>query len=110
MVKQSCMAFVKIGSIAALPPGSVMEVILGDDSYAICNPDGHLYALSGICPHAGGPIGQGTLQDNMVTCPWHEWSYDCRTGENDFDPAIKLDTFAVKAEGDDILMDPQSRA
>ena len=110
MVKQSCMAFVKIGSIAALPSGSVMEVILGDDSYAICNPDGHLYALSGICPHAGGPIGQGTLQDNMVTCPWHEWSYDCRTGENDFDPAIKLDTLAVKVEGDDILMDPQSRA
>lgn len=104
------MAFVKVGSIAALPPGSVMEVILGDDTYAICNPDGTLHALDGICPHAGGPIGQGTLQDNIVTCPWHEWAYDCRTGENDFDPSIKLATFTVKVEGDDILIDPQSRA
>ena len=42
----------------------------------------------------------------MVICPWHEWSYDCRTGENDFDPDIKLDRFSVKAEGDDILIDP----
>jgi nitrite reductase/ring-hydroxylating ferredoxin subunit len=110
MVKQSFMAFLKVGSLAALPPGSVTEVILGDDTFAICNVSGELHALYGICPHAGGPIGQGTLQDNIVTCPWHEWSYDCRTGENDFDPAIKLDRFAVKAEGDDILLDPQARS
>lgn len=110
VVKQSFMAFLKVGSLAALPPGSVTEVILGDDTYAICNVSGELHALNGICPHAGGPIGQGTLQDSIVTCPWHEWAYDCRTGENDFDPSIKLDRFAVKAEGDDILLDPQARS
>ena len=104
------MAFVKVGSLSALPPGSVMEAILGDDTYAISNCDGELHALWGICPHAGGPIGQGTLQGCVVVCPWHEWAYDCRTGENDFDPAIKLDRFAVKVEGDDILIDPQARA
>ena len=104
------MAFVKIGSLAALPPGSVMEVILGEDTYAVCNHNGELHALSGICAHAGGPIGQGALQDGVVICPWHEWAYDCRTGENDFDPSIKLDRFAVKTEGDDILLDPQARA
>ena len=54
-----------------------------------------------------GPLGQGNLDGNNVVCPWHEWAYDCRTGENDFDPAIKLDRFPVKAEGDDILIDPQ---
>ena len=43
----------------------------------------------------------------MVICPWHEWAYDCRTGENDFDPAVKLDRFTVKVEGDDILLDPR---
>lgn len=104
------MAFVKVGKISALPPGSVMEVVLGDDSYAVCNLSGELHALWGICPHAGGPIGQGALQDNIVTCPWHEWAYDCRTGENDFDPAVKLDRYPVKVEGDDILLDPEARA
>ena len=104
------MAFVKVGSLAALPPGSVMEVTLGEDSYAVCNANGELHALAGICPHAGGPIGQGNLHDNLVVCPWHEWAYDCRTGENDYDAAIKLPRFVVKVEGDDILLDPQTHA
>lgn len=104
------MAFVKVGSLSALPPGSVTEATLGDASYAICNVNGELYALSGICPHVGGPLGHGNLQDNMVICPWHEWAYDCRTGENDFDPSIKLDRFPVQADGDDILIDPQERS
>ncbi|HYL34864.1 MAG TPA: Rieske (2Fe-2S) protein [Bryobacteraceae bacterium] len=104
------MAFVKIGSLSQLPPGSVMEVTLGDESYAVCNAGGELHALTGICPHAGGPVGQGTLQDHLLVCPWHEWAYDCRSGENDYDPAVKLDKFAVKVEGDDILLDPESRA
>ena len=101
------MAFVKVGSLSSLPPGSVSEVALGDASYAICNIQGELHALDGTCPHAGGPLGQGNVQDNLVICPWHEWAYDCRTGENDYDPAIKLACFAVKTEGDDILIDPE---
>jgi nitrite reductase (NADH) small subunit len=104
------MAFIKVGSLSALPPGSVMEVVLGEDSYAVCNQNGEIHALSGICPHAGGPLGQGTLQDSSLVCPLHEWSYNCTTGENDFDPEVKLDCFAVKVEGDDILLDPDSRA
>lgn len=104
------MAFVKVGSLAALPPGSVMEVTLGEDSYAVCNSNGELHALAGICPHAGGPIGQGTMDGELVVCPWHEWAYNCKTGENDYDPAVKLDIFTVKTEGDDILLDPESRA
>jgi nitrite reductase (NADH) small subunit len=104
------MAFVKVGSLSTLPPGSVTEVTLGEKSYAICNIAGELHALDGICPHAGGPLGQGNVVDNMVICPWHEWSYDCRTGENDFDPTVKLDVFPVKMEGDDILIDPAVHA
>ena len=104
------MAFVKVGSLSSLPPGSLMEVMVGEDSFAVCNQNGDLHALWGTCPHAGGPIGQGNFLDNLVVCPWHEWAYDCRTGENDFDPAIKVDRFAVKVDGDDILIDPQVRA
>jgi nitrite reductase (NADH) small subunit len=103
------MAFVKVGSLAALPPGSVTEVSLKEASYAICNVEGELYALDGVCPHAGGPLGEGNVQGNMVICPWHEWAYDCRTGENDYDPSVKLDRFQVKTDGDDILIDPEAR-
>ena len=75
------MAFVKVGSLSALPPCSVIEVTLGEDSHAVCNLNGELHALTGICPHAGGPIGQGTLQGQLVVCPWHEWAYVRATHE-----------------------------
>jgi nitrite reductase (NADH) small subunit len=88
-----------------LPPGSVMEVTIGKNVYAICNAGGRIFAVSGVCPHAGGPLGHGALHDHMLVCPWHAWEYDCRSGENDFDPSICLETFTTKVEGDDILID-----
>ena len=99
------MSFVKAGSVKNLPPGSVMEVSIHGSTLAVCNANGEIHAVGGICPHAGGPLGHGALHGYTLVCPWHAWEYDCRTGENDFDPAIKLPTYAVRIEGDDILVD-----
>jgi len=99
------MPFVKIGSLASLKPGCVMEAQAGGRTYAVCNSGGSLYAVDGVCPHAGGPLGQGALHDHMLVCPWHAWEYDCRNGENDFDPTIRVQSFAVRTDGDDILID-----
>ena len=82
-----------------------MEAEVAGDTFAICNAGGELYGLGGVCPHAGGPLGQGALHGTTLVCPWHGWEYDCRTGVNDFDEDVKVDTFAVRAEGDDILID-----
>ena len=99
------MSFVKVGALATLPPGSVMQVEVGGNPYAICNVAGELHALDGICPHSGGPLGQGALHGNTLVCPWHAWEYDCRTGVNDFDEDVKVATFPVKVQGEDILLD-----
>ncbi|MBV8842924.1 MAG: Rieske (2Fe-2S) protein [Bryobacterales bacterium] len=99
------MAFVKVGSVSQLTPGSVLEAEIAGNSYAICNVDGELHALDGVCPHAGGPLGQGALHGATLVCPWHAWEYDCRTGANDFDPDVKVECFPVKVEGGEILID-----
>lgn len=99
------MPFVKIGSVSKLPPGSVMQAEIGENTYAVCNAGGEIHALDGICPHAGGPLGQGALHEHMLVCPWHAWEYDCRTGVNDFDEDTVVAHFPVKIEGDDILID-----
>ncbi|MBZ5605712.1 MAG: Rieske (2Fe-2S) protein [Acidobacteriia bacterium] len=99
------MPFVKIGDVAALPPGQVMEAEVAGNAYAICNVNGELFALDGTCPHTGGPLGQGTLEDGRLICPWHAWEYDCRTGANDYDESLKLASFPVKIESGDILID-----
>ena len=102
------MSFVKVGSLATLPPGSVMEAQVGDGTYAICNAAGEVHALDGICPHAGGPLGQGALHGTTLVCPWHAWEYDCRSGANEMDPGLVVAKMPVKVHGDDILIDVSS--
>ena len=63
---------------------------------------GELHALEGNCPHASGPLGQGALHGHMLVCPWHAWEFDCRTGEHDYNPAVKVAVFAVEVVGDEI--------
>ena len=98
------MPFVKVASLSALPPESVLEVLVDDYPYAICNSGGEIRALSGICIHRGGPLGQGQIHDGHVVCPYHMWEFDCRTGEYDYDPTKCVATFEVRVEGDDILL------
>ena len=78
---------------------------MGGKPYAICHVDGEVHALEGTCAHKAGPLGQGALHGHMVVCPWHAWEFDCRTGENDRSPDVKVANVPVKVEGDDILID-----
>ncbi len=98
------MPFVKVGKLSTLPPDSVMEVMVGDEPYAICNVGGTVRALSGVCIHRGGPLGQGQIHDGRVVCPYHLWEFDCRTGEYDFNPALRVPTFEVKIEDGEIFL------
>jgi len=107
------MSFVKVGSLAALPPGTVMEAQVGEGTYAICNAGGEVHALDGICPHAGGPLGQGALHGTTLVCPWHAWEFECRTqvkdsGASEMDDGYPVAKFPVKIDGDDILIDVSS--
>ena len=99
------MAFQRVGSLASLPAGEMMEVESGDRKVVICNTGGKVHAMNGVCPHRGGPLAEGALQGTMVVCPWHAWEFDCVTGENDYNPGLKQEKFAVKVEGSDIFVD-----
>ncbi|SRR6266851_9964176 len=99
------MSFVKVACVSEVKPDSVIEVSAGGNLYAICNVGGRIYALNGICPHRGGPLGQGQIHGKNVVCPWHAWEWNCATGENDFDPGKKVANCAVQISGDDILLD-----
>jgi nitrite reductase (NADH) small subunit len=98
------MAFIKVGSLSQLPPDSVMEVMLSGEPYAICNVGGTVRALSGVCIHRGGPLGQGQIHEGRVVCPYHLWEFDCTTGEYDYDPAQRVPTYDVKVENDEIFI------
>jgi len=98
------MPFVKVAELSQLPVDSVMEVSVGENFYALCNDRGTIRALSGVCAHQGGPLGQGQIAGGRVMCPWHAWEWDCRTGENCDNPEERLPTYEVKVEGGNILL------
>ena len=98
------MGFVRVGSVSALPVDTVTEITVGENCFALCNVEGTIRAVSGICLHQGGPLAQGNLADGRLVCPWHAWEWDVRTGENCGDPSERLATYEVKIEGDDILL------
>ena len=96
--------YVKVAVTREIPPGSGKTVEVGDKPIAVFNCDGTFYAIDDTCPHQGGPLGEGEVDGTVVTCPWHEWRYDLRTGVNTDDAACKVTAYAVKVEGEDVLV------
>jgi nitrite reductase (NADH) small subunit len=96
--------FVKMATLDELPPGSSKEVEHDGRIYAIFNVDGTISAIDGICPHQGGPLAEGAVEGTTVTCPWHGWHFDLRTGTMPAGPRIRQAVFEVKVEGRDVLV------
>ena len=87
-----------VARVDEIPPGTARVVRAGDRKLALYHVNGKFYATQNECLHMGGPLGDGKLEDCVVTCPWHGWQYDVRTGENEFDRALALETFEVIVE------------
>lgn len=100
------MALERVCALSDLPADSVMEVVVRGEPYALCNVKGRITALHGICPHAGGPLGQGQIsREGRVICPYHMWEFDCATGEHAFAAAPAVPTYPVEVRGEDVLAD-----
>ncbi|HCU73027.1 MAG: (2Fe-2S)-binding protein [Chloroflexi bacterium] len=70
-----------VGSTDMLPPpGRLTTVVFDGTEIVIANVNGKYHALDGLCEHAGGPLGAGTLVGCHLTCPLHAWTYDVTDG------------------------------
>ena len=104
------MAFVNVGKLLSVAPGTLMVYEVGDREIAVCNADGEIYAIDNVCTHDGGSLDQGELIGCEVECPRHGARFDVRSGDVTVEPAVlPVDTFAVMVEGDDILVDIEQR-
>lgn len=89
---------VHAGAEDRVQEGSGTIIRVGDKTLAFFKVEGVCYALSNACPHKGGPLGSGTLSGHVVTCPWHGWTWDVRTGGNVRVPSLKpVQCFPVTA-------------
>ncbi len=99
------MAWTKLATLGELPNDTVIEVEHEGSLYAICNADGEIRAMSGVCPHEGGPLGQGTVIRGMVVCPYHMWEFDSRSGACLVDDRMGVPIYRVKVEDRNVLVD-----
>lgn len=98
-------SFIKVARRDEIPEGSGKTVEVGGRKIAVFNAGGSFYAIDNTCRHRGGPLGEGDLMGTTVVCPWHGWEYDITTGQSIDDPSVKVGCYAVRVDGDDVLVE-----
>ena len=86
-----------------LTEGRIMTVVAGQKQIALSHFEGKYCALDNSCPHQGGPLGEGSIENGILRCPWHGWDYHPCTGKAPgFDDGVE--PYQVKEEGDAIFV------
>jgi nitrite reductase/ring-hydroxylating ferredoxin subunit len=70
----------KVADVAEVGDGQAKVVEVDGRSVAVFNVAGRFYAIDNLCPHRGGPLGEGDVEGAVVVCPWHGWRWDVTTG------------------------------
>ncbi len=98
--------WIDLGAADELSRRPLQRISVGTQHYALSFRDGRFGLVSNACNHVGGPLGEGHLDGDYVTCPWHAWKFHRCTGEGE--PGFEDDavpSFPVRVEGGRVMMD-----
>ncbi len=97
------MGFVKVARVEQIPVGTMKSFTVEEVPILLANVDGHFYAISNQCTHAGVGLSQGKLEGKIVTCPRQGSQFDVTSGARLKGPAWRAVTvYAVQVEGQEI--------
>jgi nitrite reductase/ring-hydroxylating ferredoxin subunit len=89
-----------LGPVADIPPGEGRAYAVDGEQVAVFRlRDGSLRATSAVCPHRGGPLADGQIDDRVVLCPLHLNAFDLTSGEC-LTAAYALRTYPVRVDHD----------
>ena len=92
-----------VAKVSEIDPGGMKLVDLEGEDVVVANVDGSYFAFGNECTHLLGPLVEGELVGENVTCPWHESVFNIKSGEALEEPATEpVPTYEVRVEGDDI--------
>lgn len=98
--------YVPLGPASDLTDGRKREYVADGIRIVVVCLEGELHALRDQCPHQGGPLGRGKLENGVLVCPWHQWRFDPQTGRSCWpDGYTRLVRYPVKVEDGQILID-----
>lgn len=93
-----------------LPEGRVKPVTCGVQTICLTHHQGQYAALSNKCPHQGGPLGEGSIENGWLHCPWHGWDFDPLTGKppGGYDDGIETFPVEVREDGVYVALEDES--
>jgi nitrite reductase (NADH) small subunit len=97
-------ARVRVCPLAELKEGCGRAVEAFGRTIAVFRDHGTLKAIDDVCPHRGGPLNQGDVENGAVICPLHGWAFDLESGKMRGNPRIIVPTYEVMIEGDDVFV------
>ncbi|MEN0020428.1 MAG: Rieske 2Fe-2S domain-containing protein [Planctomycetota bacterium] len=103
--------WIDIASVDDVSEGNAKTIMLaGRERVALLRHNGKLSAMSNVCAHQGGPLGEGKVIDGCLTCPWHGWQYDPANGCSPPPYTEKVPTYELRVEGGRVLLNPEPKA
>ena len=96
--------FVRVAAVDELREDGGIQRTVDDREVGLFNLDGEVCAIDGLCPHVGGPLGEGFVDGGTVSCPLHGWPFDLRTGQCTTNPRAKVDCFETKVEAGEVFV------
>ena len=97
--------FVKVAELNDLADGELMAVEVEGEPICLARVDGSMYAFTDNCTHISGPLSEGELDGEVLTCPWHGAQFNVCTGRVLRGPARQdIQTYPVQVEGSSILL------
>ena len=98
------MTWKKVALRKDVRPGAPRVVKVAGREIVLYDLEGELCAIDNVCPHRLGPLSEGFLENGIVSCPWHGWRFDVRTGEGVSHRMAKVDRFPVELRGEEIFL------
>jgi nitrite reductase/ring-hydroxylating ferredoxin subunit len=97
-------------AVESIPEKCARVVSIRGERVAIFKYDGKVSAISNVCRHQNGPLGEGKIIDGCVTCPWHGYQYLPETGASPPPFTEKVATFKTRIVEGRVLIDPNPLA
>lgn len=102
--------FVDVCSVDEIPEKRAVVTCLSGERVAVFRYDGRISAISNVCQHQNGPLGEGRIVNDCVVCPWHGYEYQPATGASPAPFTEKVPTFEVRVMAGRVLVHPQPYA
>lgn len=99
--------YVEVGDIQEIENNRAKIITANGERIAVFKYDGKLSAVSNVCRHQLGPLGEGKIVDGCITCPWHGYQYLPHNGSSPPPFTEKVETYDLRLQGNKIYVNPK---